>query len=410
MILNQINFRQPKYMIPAIIYFPLLFTAYFLFDMFNTEIAEGDNGLETTEYLNSNLPQTHIKGDGIGNRYENMRRSFGKIQDLSAVDNIDRNEETRYESFQSQYSEEERRLLEEDAARRSEELDRLREMQEAISGGAEKGSGMIGAGESAPLSEEERLLRAQNRQDAAMEELSRVLSEARLGGRRAVDQVRDTVRQAAASVAAPDEPVREDTRVVRSIDEEEKASDVVKIIRESSSYFNTIAENETPPSLIKAIIDEEITAIDGSRVRLRLLDDVQVSDAVIRKGSYVYAIMSGFGSQRVKGAVNSILVSDNLIKVNLSIYDTDGLEGLYVPQSRFRETAKNIGAGAMSGSMNLNSSGSSGDMVKSWGLNALNNAVQKTTNAVSSAIRQNKVRLKYGTQVYLVNGREKRDK
>lgn len=410
MILNQINFRQPKYMIPAIIYFPLLFTAYFLFDMFNTEIAEGDNGLETTEYLNSNLPQTHIKGDGIGNRYENMRRSFGKIQDLSAVDNIDRNEETRYESFQSQYSEEERRLLEEDAARRSEELDRLREMQEAISGGAEKGSGMIGAGESAPLSEEERLLRAQNRQDAAMEELSRVLSEARLGGRRAVEQVRDTVRQAAASVTAPDEPVREDTRVVRSIDEEEKASDVVKIIRESSSYFNTIAENETPPSLIKAIIDEEITAIDGSRVRLRLLDDVQVSDVVIRKGSYVYAIMSGFGSQRVKGAVNSILVSDNLIKVNLSIYDTDGLEGLYVPQSRFRETAKNIGAGAMSGSMNLNSSGSSGDMVKSWGLNALNNAVQKTTNAVSSAIRQNKVRLKYGTQVYLVNGREKRDK
>lgn len=410
MILNQINFRQPKYMIPAIIYFPLLFTAYFLFDMFNTEIAEGDNGLETTEYLNSNLPQTHIKGDGIGNRYENMRRSFGKIQDLSAVDNIDRNEETRYESFQSQYSEEERRLLEEDAARRSEELDRLREMQEAISGGAEKGSGMIGAGESAPLSEEERLLRAQNRQDAAMEELSRVLSEARLGGRRAVEQVRDTVRQAAASVAAPDEPVREDTRVVRSIDEEEKASDVVKIIRESSSYFNTIAENETPPSLIKAIIDEEITAIDGSRVRLRLLDDVQVSDVVIRKGSYVYAIMSGFGSQRVKGAVNSILVSDNLIKVNLSIYDTDGLEGLYVPQSKFRETAKNIGAGAMSGSMNLNSSGSSGDMVKSWGLNALNNAVQKTTNAVSSAIRQNKVRLKYGTQVYLVNGREKRDK
>lgn len=410
MILNQINFRQPKYMIPAIIYFPLLFTAYFLFDMFNTEIAEGDNGLETTEYLNSNLPQTHIKGDGIGNRYENMRRSFGKIQDLSAVDNIDRNEETRYESFQSQYSEEERRLLEEDAARRSEELDRLREMQEAISGGAEKGSGMIGAGESAPLSEEERLLRAQNRQDAAMEELSRVLSEARLGGRRAVEQVRDTVRQAAASVTAPDEPVREDTRVVRSIDEEEKASDVVKIIRESSSYFNTIAENETPPSLIKAIIDEEITAIDGSRVRLRLLDDVQVSDVVIRKGSYVYAIMSGFGSQRVKGAVNSILVSDNLIKVNLSIYDTDGLEGLYVPQSRFRETAKNIGAGAMSGSMNLNSSSSSGDMVKSWGLNALNNAVQKTTNAVSSAIRQNKVRLKYGTQVYLVNGREKRDK
>ena len=58
----------------------------------------------------------------------------------------------------------------------------------------------------------------------------------------------------------------------------------------------------------------------------------------------------------------------------------------------------------------MSSSGSGNDMVKTWGLNALNNAYQKTTNAISNAIKQNKAKLKYGTQVYLVNGREKRDK
>lgn len=410
MFLSKINFKQPKYMIPAIIYFPVLFTAYFFFDIFNTEIAEEDNGLETTEYLNSNLPQTNIKGDGIGNRSENMKRSFGRIQDFSAVDNIDRNEDLQLESFQSQYSEEERRLLEVDAERRSQELDKLREMQESINGSAEKGNGMVASQEVAPLSEEDRLARAQNRQDAAMEELNRALAEARLGGRRAVLQTRDTLVADAVAVVSHDEPVAEDRHAVRSIDDDARASDVIKVTREKSDYFNTIAENETPPSLIKAIIDEDITATDGSRVRLRLLDDVQVNEVVLRKGSYVYAIMSGFGSQRVKGTVQSILVSDELVKVNLSIYDTDGLEGLYIPQSRFRDTAKNVGAGAMSGSMTLNSSGSSGDMVKSWGLNAINNAYQKTTNAISSALKQNKAKLKYGTQVYLVNGREKRDK
>ena len=36
-ILEKINFRQPKYMLPAILYFPLLGTSYFIFDLFQTE-------------------------------------------------------------------------------------------------------------------------------------------------------------------------------------------------------------------------------------------------------------------------------------------------------------------------------------------------------------------------------------
>lgn len=409
MFLSKINFKQPKYMIPAIVYLPVLFTAYFIFSIFTTEIEEGDKGLETTEYLNSKLPSANIKDDGIGNRYENMKKSFGKIQDFSAVDNISREDEISLEDFQSQYSDEERRLLEQDAARRSEELDRLREMQNAINGSAEKGAGMIGSEEVAPLTEEARLARAQSRQDSAMEELNRVLAEARLGGRRAVLQAQDTVTKRAVDISVKEEIRQvEDNGAVRALAEDDKSNEVVKLSTGKSDYFNTIAENEPAPSLIKAIIDEDITAVDGSRVRLRLLDDIRINDVVMRKGSYIYAQMSGFGSQRVKGSVKSILVADELFKVNLSLYDTDGLEGLYVPQSRFRETAKNVGAGAMSGNMNL-SSGAGGDQVKTWGLNTLNNAVQKTTNSISKSISQNKVHLKYGTQVFLVNGREKRD-
>jgi len=410
MFLSRINFKQPKYMIPAIIYLPVLFTGYFILDIFNTEIPESDNGLETTEYLNSNLPTANFKDDGIGGRTDNMKKSFGDITDYSAVDNIDRDDRQALDEFNSRYSDEERRLLETDAARRSEELDRLREMQEAINANAEKGSGMTG-GDGTPLpTEEERLARAQSRQDEAMEELNRALAEARLTGRRAVQQARDTIVSDAVAMASHEkEREIEDNGAVRSIDENAKASEVVKAGIGKSDYFNTIADNEPSPSLIKAIIDEDISAVDGSRVRLRLLDEILIDDVILKKGSYIYATMSGFGKQRVKGSVTSIMACDELFKVNLSLYDTDGLEGLYVPQSKFRETAKSVGAGAMSGFMSLNS-GAGSDQVKTWGLNALNNAYQKTANAISKAISQNKVHLKYGTQVFLVNGREKRDR
>ena len=90
-ILKKINWKQPKYMIPLIIYFPLLFVGYFVIDLFYTEKAEvPNNSLTSTEYLNPILPDAKMKGDGIGNKYESMLKSYGKIDDYSAIDNIDR--------------------------------------------------------------------------------------------------------------------------------------------------------------------------------------------------------------------------------------------------------------------------------------------------------------------------------
>ena len=117
--------------------------------------------------------------------------------------------------------------------------------------------------------------------------------------------------------------------------------------------------------------------------------------------------MSGFGGQRVKGNVSSILVHDDLVKVSLTIYDTDGLEGLYVPKSSFRETANDVASSAMSGSMSINN-GTSDNTFSQWGIQAINNAYQRTANAISKNIRKNKAKLKYGTFVYLVNANEKK--
>lgn len=71
--LDQINFRQPKYMLPAILYVPILFLGFFVICLFGTEKADVDKSkLETTESFNDKLPDANIKGNGIGDKYTNM--------------------------------------------------------------------------------------------------------------------------------------------------------------------------------------------------------------------------------------------------------------------------------------------------------------------------------------------------
>lgn len=410
-IFKKINFKQPKYMLPLIIYIPLLATGYFIFDIFDTEVADiGNKNLQTTEYLNPELPDARVKGDGIGSKYESMLKSYGKIDDYSAVDNIDRNNEEEKEEYNSRYSEEERASLE------TEEAKKLAEMQEQLQKSAQKGKDLNNG---TPMTEEERIALSQQREKNAMEELNRALAQARLQGQAATSptpQSHEEQAQQSQQAQQAQQPsggkvegkIEINERSVKAIDEDEEAQEVVKKVKVTSDYFNTLCENEPEKKLIKAIIDENVKAVDGSRVRLRLLDDIEINETVVPKGSYIYAIMSGFGSQRVKGTVKSILVDDELIKVSLSIYDTDGLEGLYVPGSAFRETTKDVASGAMSGNMNMGTT-TSNNSLSQWGMQAITNAYQKTSNAISKAIKKNSAKLKYGTFVYLVNGKEKKN-
>lgn len=404
--IKKINWKQPKYLLPAIIYFPLLFVGYFVIDLFHTEKAEiPDDSLHTTEYLNPKLPEAQMRGDGIGNKYESMLKSYGRIDDYSAMENIERNEDDTKEAYDSKYSDEELQQLE------SSESERLAELQRQLQASAEKGE-RIGEGQG--LSEEERIARSHQREQEAIDELNRALAMARLQGQQATQQsvpleVTEPV-ETKDNTAKTEGSVSVNERSVKALSEEDEAQEAVKKVKVTSDYFNTLRENDPEPNLIKAIVDEDVKAVDGSRVRLRLLDDIEINEVIVPKGTYIYAIMNGFGSQRVKGNVKSILVNDELIKVNLSLYDTDGLEGLYVPGSSFRETTKDVASGAMSNTSSLTSSSTNtGNPLIQWGNQAITNAVQKTSNSISKAIRKNSAKIKYGTFVYLINGKEKKN-
>jgi len=414
MITDKINFKQPKYVLPAILYPLLLISGYLIFDIFDTEPAETGNTLQTTEFLNPELPQARVDNNGgIDGKYESMVKSYGRIQDFSAVENIERNNnKDDKEAYESKYTEDDLALLDTEADRRMEELERLREMQERLRKSAEKGEAMNHDTVSLPsLDEHERIARSEQRRKEALAELDKALAEARSQGRKGLEPTPDntdtSVYRPVTTGTVTDRNVEVNGNAVHELGDDAETGQVVKKIKTSSDYFHTLAENEPEPKLIKAIIDENIKAVDGSRVRLRLLDDVEINETVVPKGSYLYATMSGFGNQRVKGSVKSILVDDELVKVSLSLYDTDGLEGLYVPGSTFRETAQDVASNAINNTMSINN-GTSGNTFSQWGMQAIQNAYQRTSNALSKAVKKNKAKLKYGTFVYLVNGREKR--
>ena len=236
-------------MLPAILYIPLLGTSYFIFDLFHTEKAEvQDKTLQTTEFLNPELPDAQIKGgDGIGSKYENMAKSWGKIQDYSAVDNIERDEpDNNQEEYESQYTEEDIALLD----RQEKEKDLAAEAADA-----------------------------KRREQEALAELEKALAETRLRGQR---EVMPSETDSTATAAPPDTmtqakgTIDEESRSVKAPAETDKASEVVKKVKTTSDYFNTLAKDAREPKLIKAIIDDNIKAVDGSRERLRLMDDIVI--------------------------------------------------------------------------------------------------------------------------------------
>ena len=194
-------------------------------------------------------------------------------------------------------------------------------------------------------------------------------------------------------------------RQERSKNTEEKAAIVKKVKDKNADKFNTVSQKkDIDAPLIKAMIDKTTKAHEGTRLRFKLLDDVTINNITLKKGTYIYGLVTGFGQQRVKAEITNILHGNKFIKVHLSVYDNDGMEGFYVPESAFRDMMKEAGAQAMQQNMQFdNGYGGSELNGENVALQALQNIYQSGTQAVAANIRKNKAKIKYNTIVYLIN-------
>ena len=165
-----------------------------------------------------------------------------------------------------------------------------------------------------------------------------------------------------------------------------------------STEFNSIFR-QRENNFIKAVIDENIKGFAGSRIRIRLLEDVYVGNAKISKGTPLYALISGFSLQRVNLNIVSVMHQNEILPISLNIYDVDGMEGLYVPSSAFREMTRSMGENIVQGQ---NLSSGSADFFTT----TLSSVYQSTSKTISDVIRKNKAKIKYNSFVYLIDNKE----
>jgi len=389
--LKRLNLRQPKYIFPLVIFLPLLGLIYFGMETFKGNGKTAKNVV--TDSINMSLPDA--RGEGMDSKMTAMNKHFAEGGAFTAVDGIG-DEYEQKDTTGSGYNDQERHRIEAVNAERLRQMKAEQDLRERQQANMNRinGYGSNGRSQQEDLNSYARELdRIQNR---SMERQRQYQAEQ---DRRDKEEKAEEIRQRQAMIDALTGNSRK-----KSNKKEEKTEVVEKVKEDNSEKFNTVASTENiDEPLIKAMIDKTTKAREGTRLRFKLLDDVTVKGVRLKKGSYLYGIVTGFGQQRVMANITSILVGNKFIKVNLSVFDNDGMEGFYVPESTFREMMKDAGSNVAAQNIQFDVNGTGGVSPEIIALQALQNMYQSASSAVSKNIRKNKAKIKYNTIVYLIN-------
>jgi conjugative transposon TraM protein len=155
-----------------------------------------------------------------------------------------------------------------------------------------------------------------------------------------------------------------------------------------------------PKNSIKACIQETQIFIGEAGVRIRLLEDAQTPNGSYPKGTILIA-NGKFQAGRLQLKVTSVELEGSIFPVDITVYDLDGQQGLYVPYS-----AEMNAATEMAGNMSQ-TSGTSLMLTQSAGQQVAadlsRGVIQGISGYFSKKIKTPKVILKAGHQVFLVS-------
>lgn len=171
--------------------------------------------------------------------------------------------------------------------------------------------------------------------------------------------------------------------------------------RNSSFYSGGIVKQEVQPkNSVKACVQETQTIIGESAVRLRLVEPAQIANRTIPQGTILTA-NAKLQAGRLHLKVTSIELDGNIIPVEITIYDLDGQQGLFVPYSSEMNALSEM-AGNMS-----QTSGTSLMLTQSAGqqmaADLSRGVVQGISGYFSKKVKTPKVTIKAGHQVLLVS-------
>lgn len=163
--------------------------------------------------------------------------------------------------------------------------------------------------------------------------------------------------------------------------------------------FEEAASETTIQNSVEAIIHETQTVVNGSTVKLRLGNAIFINGVLIPKDHFFFGVSSLKG-ERLTIKINSFRYKKSIFPVDLSVYDMDGLEGVYIPGAISRDVAK------ASADRSIQTLGVT-SLDDSWGAQAAGMGIEAAKNLLSKKVKLVKVVVKAGYQVLIRDENQK---
>jgi conjugative transposon TraM protein len=209
-----------------------------------------------------------------------------------------------------------------------------------------------------------------------------------------------TKNAAGKTTVVPVNQVRE--RTVSALQQEISSMDIVEALSKPRNLgFVTVAANVPAESknTISACILSDQTILDGQSVRLRLLEPMQAGSTLVPRNTILTGAAK-IGGERLGITVNSLEYLGKIIPVELTVYDSDGQRGIFIPDlqemNAVKEIAANMGTNAGT-SINL-----SNDAGEQFVADMGRNLIQGVSQFTSKKLREVKVNLKAGYKILLL--------
>lgn len=209
------------------------------------------------------------------------------------------------------------------------------------------------------------------------------------------------------------ESTRKRKTKVFAVDKQSKTSDVSLLEAAASSKgfisksnaFYDLQEDQTlgyQQNAIQAVVHQTQTLVNGSTVKLRLTAAIFIGTVQIPKNSFLYGTAALKG-ERLEVQIHNIMHANSLFPVELSLYDIDGIEGVYIPGALNRDVAK------ASADRSIQTLGMEG-LDDSWGTQAAGMGIEAAKSLFSKKVKRVKVVVKAGYQVLLYDEKQKNDR
>lgn len=386
-----INFKQPKYLLPAI---ALPFLLLFFYVYHSSTAGKKEAGRKKQTGINSSVGDVapDIKKKKLADKLDAYRNKYKEADGYTAVSPIPA-EQSGKAGYNTAYTDKEKQQLD--------SISRATKQKYAV-------LQMQGAGEShhktGISTQDKSLANALNRLSERQQNNPAYRSQPVTSHEKDPMEIFKQQMAYMDSVGKMNDPAYKAEKQKKELQakaDAARANEKVLEVKKAdgvSSDFNTVMP-ERREAFITAIIDENVTGYAGSRLRLRLLDDIRAGNVLVKKGAYLYALISGFSGQRVTLTIKSILYNGQLLPVKLEVYDMDGLAGLYVPSSQFRDFTRDLGTNTIQG-VSIDGNSQNGSQFL---MSTADKLFQSTSTAIASAIRKNKAKIKYNSYLYLID-------